>query len=131
MIDAYNGVRVRLSKKCVEDPRCRERANAGFEIVGNTFEKIRDNAIEPEDRAAYWIIKHNTFIDDYAPISTDSVVGTTSSSSATYLPSTTSPVPSAWTRAGPEGGNFCSSLAETDDGARRRRKETMRAAPLM
>jgi hypothetical protein len=75
VIDAYNGVRVRLSKKCVEDVRCRERANAGFEIVGNTFEKIRDNAIEPEDRAAYWIIKHNTFIDNYAPISTDSVAG--------------------------------------------------------
>ena len=75
VIDAYNGVRVRLSKKCVEDLRCRERANAGFEIVGNTFEKIRDNAIEPEERAAYWIIKHNTFIDVYAPISTDGVVG--------------------------------------------------------
>jgi hypothetical protein len=75
VIDAYNGVRVRLSKTCVEDPRCRERANAGFEIVGNTFEKIRDNAIEPEERAAYWIIKHNTFIDVYAPISTDGVAG--------------------------------------------------------
>ena len=75
VIDAYNGVRVRLSKMCLGDAHCRERANAGFEIVDNRFEKIRDNAIEPEGRAEYWIIKHNTFIDVYAPISTDGVNG--------------------------------------------------------
>lgn len=75
VIDAYNGIRVRLSDVCLADPRCRDRANAGFEIVGNTFEKIRDNAIEPEGRAAYWIIKHNTFADVYAAISTDGVAG--------------------------------------------------------
>jgi hypothetical protein len=63
VIDAYNGVRVRLSKMCLGDAHCRGRANAGFEIVDNRFEKIRDNAIEPEGRAEYWIIKHNTFID--------------------------------------------------------------------
>src|SRR5215217_2953714 len=59
VIDAYNGIRVRLSDACLASPRCRERANAGFEIVGNTFERIRDNAIEPEGRAEQWIIKHN------------------------------------------------------------------------
>ena len=75
VIDAYNGIRVRLSEICLANPRCRERANAGFEIIGNTFEKIRDNAIEPEGRAAHWIIKHNTFIDVYAAISTDGVTG--------------------------------------------------------
>jgi hypothetical protein len=73
--DAYNGIRVRLSDVCLADPRCREKANAGFEIVGNTFVKIRDNAIEPEGRAAFWVIKHNTFINVYAAISTDGVSG--------------------------------------------------------
>lgn len=73
--DAYNGVRVRLSNVCLADPRCRERANAGFEIVGNTFEKIRDNPIEPEGHAAFWVVKHNTFVNVYAAISTDGVSG--------------------------------------------------------
>jgi hypothetical protein len=73
--DAYNGIRVRLSDVCLARPQCRERANAGFEIVLNTFEKIRDNAIEPEGRATNWIIKQNTFTDVYAAISTDGVTG--------------------------------------------------------
>ena len=72
---AYNGVRVRLSEECLASPHCRDRANSGFEIVGNTFEKIRDNAVEPEGRAEYWIIKHNAFLDVYAAISTDGVAG--------------------------------------------------------
>ena len=53
IIDAYNGIRVRLSDACLASPHCRDRANSGFEIVGNTFEKIRDNAVEPEGRAEY------------------------------------------------------------------------------
>jgi hypothetical protein len=75
VIDAYNGVRVRLSDECLANPNCRDRANSGFEIVGNTFEKIRDNAVEPEGRAEYWIIKHNVFLNVYAAISTDGVAG--------------------------------------------------------
>ena len=75
ILDAYNGIRVRLSKACLADAHCRERTNAGFEIIDNSFEKIRDNAIEPEGHAEYWIIKHNTFVDVYAPISTDGVNG--------------------------------------------------------
>ena len=75
VIDAYNGIRVRLSDVCLADARCRKRANAGFEVVGNIFERIRDNAVEPEGQATYWIIKHNTFIDVYAAISTDGVAG--------------------------------------------------------
>jgi hypothetical protein len=75
IIDAYNGIRVRLSEECLASPHCRDRANSGFEIVGNTFEKIRDNAVEPEGRAEYWIIKHNAFLDVYAAISTDGVAG--------------------------------------------------------
>ena len=75
VINAFNAIRVRLSEKCLEDARCRERANAGFEIVDNSLEKIRDNSIEPESHAKYWIVKHNTFIDGYAPISADGVNG--------------------------------------------------------
>lgn len=75
MGDAYNGIRVRLSDVCLADTRCRNGANVGFEIVGNTFEKIRDNPIEPEGHAAFWVIKHNTFVNVYAAISTDGVSG--------------------------------------------------------
>ena len=75
VIDAYNGIRVRLSEVCLADAACREKANAGFEVVGNTFEKIRDNAVEPEGQATYWIVKHNTFSAVYAAISTDGVAG--------------------------------------------------------
>ena len=75
VIDAYNGIRVRLSEVCLANATCRRRANAGFEVVGNTFEKIRDNAVEPEGQATYWIVKHNAFVDVYAAISTDGVAG--------------------------------------------------------
>jgi hypothetical protein len=73
--DAYNGIRAKPSSACLADTHCRTRVNLGFEIVGNTFNKIRDNPIEPEGHAAYWIIKHNTFLDVYAAISTDGVSG--------------------------------------------------------
>jgi hypothetical protein len=73
--DAYNGVRSKVSGACLADPHCRERVNIGFEIVGNVFERIRDNPVEPEARAAYWIVKHNTFLNVYAAISTDGVSG--------------------------------------------------------
>jgi hypothetical protein len=75
LTDAYNGVRAKLSGTCLADPACRASANVGYEIVGNRFERIRDNPIEPEGRAAYWIIKHNTFLDVYAAISVDGVSG--------------------------------------------------------
>lgn len=75
LADAYNGIRVKVSADCLAHPACRERTNAGFEITGNTFEQIRDNPIEPEGQAAFWIVKHNTFINAYAAISTDGVAG--------------------------------------------------------
>ena len=56
-------------------PRAKEKANNGFEITGNFFEYIRDNAVEPEDHAAFWIVKHNAFVNSYAVISTDGVSG--------------------------------------------------------
>jgi hypothetical protein len=75
VIDAYNGVRSRLSGTCLADPACRTKANVGFEITDNVFERIRDNPVEPEGHAAYWIVKHNTFVDVHAAISTDGVSG--------------------------------------------------------
>jgi hypothetical protein len=57
------------------DAACKEKANNGFEITGNFFEYIRDNAVEPEDHAAFWIVKHNAFVNSYAVISTDGVSG--------------------------------------------------------
>ena len=75
VIDAYNGVRARLNATCLADPACRARVNVGFEITDNVFERIRDNPIEPEGHAAYWIVKHNTFVDVHAAISTDGLAG--------------------------------------------------------
>jgi hypothetical protein len=75
VFDAYNGIRATLSGSCRTEAACKERANNGFEITGNLFEYIRDNAVEPEDHAAFWIVKHNAFVNSYAVISTDGVSG--------------------------------------------------------
>jgi hypothetical protein len=75
VIDAYNGFRARMNATCLADPACRTRVNVGFEITDNVFERIRDNPVEPEGHAAYWIVKHNTFVDVHAAISTDGVSG--------------------------------------------------------
>jgi len=73
--DAYNGIRATISPDCRKNAACRERTNLGFEITGNVFKNIRDNPIEPEGHAAYWIIKHNTFVNVHAAVSTDGVSG--------------------------------------------------------
>ena len=129
VIDAYNGIRVRLSDVCLADARCRKRANAGFEVVGNIFERIRDNAVEPEGQATYWIIKHNTFVDVYAAISTDGVAGHDFLVFGNTFALDERPwLPSAWTTAGPAAGSFGSFLAGAADGALRKRKATTPAA---
>ena len=71
--DAYNGIRATISASCRKNPECRDRTNLGFEITGNVFKNIRDNPIEPEGHAAFWIIKHNSFINVHAAVSTDGV----------------------------------------------------------
>lgn len=38
-------------------------------IENNRFERIRDNAVEPEGGAWNWIVRHNQFIDCYSPFS--------------------------------------------------------------
>jgi hypothetical protein len=75
IFDAYNGIRATLSSDCRKEPDCRRKANNGFEITGNLFEYVRDNPIEPENHAAFWIVKHNAFVNSYAAISTDGVSG--------------------------------------------------------
>src|SRR3954451_10985549 len=75
IFDAYNGIRTTLSDQCLRTIACIERTSLGFEIARNTFENIRDNPVEPEDHMAFWIVKHNTFINAHAVISTDGVSG--------------------------------------------------------
>ena len=45
------------------------------EIRGNRFRFVRDNAVEPEDHADNWVIKHNVFENVHAWISSDGVKG--------------------------------------------------------
>ncbi|WP_368467444.1 right-handed parallel beta-helix repeat-containing protein [Hoeflea sp. TYP-13] len=45
------------------------RASANILIENNIFTRIRDNAIEPEDYAWNWVIRHNIFADCYCPFS--------------------------------------------------------------
>ena len=45
------------------------RASANILIENNTFTRIRDNAIEPEDYAWNWVVRHNVFADCYRPFS--------------------------------------------------------------
>jgi len=73
--DAYNGIRATISPSCRQNPECRDRTNLGFEIAGNVFKNIRDNPIEPEGHAAYWVVKQNMFINVHAAVSTDGVSG--------------------------------------------------------
>src|SRR5262245_15360147 len=73
--DAYNGIRATVSSSCRKKDACRDRTNLGFEITGNFFKNIRDNPVEPEGHAAYWIIKQNTFVNVHAAVSTDGVSG--------------------------------------------------------
>jgi len=75
IFDAYNGIRTTLSDQCLRTVACIERTSLGFEIARNTFENIRDNPVEPEDHMAFWVVKHNTFINAHAVISTDGVSG--------------------------------------------------------
>ena len=66
--DAYNAVRMKA------DPSTGLlRQNLNVEIYDNDFDKLRDNAVEPEEAATNWYIYHNRFCDIHAPISMDRV----------------------------------------------------------
>ena len=73
--DAYNGIRATISASCRKNAECGDKTNLGFEITGNVFKNIRDNPIEPEGHAAFWIIKQNSFINVHAAVSIDGVAG--------------------------------------------------------
>ena len=63
---AYNGIRM-ISKA--------PGTGRNVEIRGNRFRFLRDNAVEPENRADGWIVKQNIFENVHAWISTDGVEG--------------------------------------------------------
>jgi len=63
---AFNGVRITS-----ETPR----TGRNVTIQDNRFRFIRDNAIEPEERAENWVFKHNILENVHAWISTDGVSG--------------------------------------------------------
>jgi len=63
---AYNGVRIIAQ---------RPGTGRNVEIRGNHFRFLRDNAVEPEDSADGWVVKHNVFENVHAWIGTDGVRG--------------------------------------------------------
>lgn len=64
--DAFNGIHLFNEKENVSD-----LLNLNVVIEHNRFERIRDNAIEPEYGAWNWVIRHNTLIDVYRWFSFD------------------------------------------------------------
>ena len=66
--DAFNGIRMKAGK---DDPKY----NLNFEIYENHFERVRDNAIEPERHALNWHMHHNTIKNVHAWFSFDRVLG--------------------------------------------------------
>ncbi|MEM6462515.1 MAG: right-handed parallel beta-helix repeat-containing protein [Pseudomonadota bacterium] len=75
--DAFNAIHVfnrvdRLGEDV--DPKtlrfnAGRRSSANILIENNMFVRIRDNAIEPEDHAWNWVVRHNQFNDCYRPFS--------------------------------------------------------------
>ncbi|MEM6676441.1 MAG: right-handed parallel beta-helix repeat-containing protein [Pseudomonadota bacterium] len=63
---AFNGIRMTSR---------RPRTGRNVTVQGNRFRMIRDNAVEPEQRAENWVIKHNVFENNHAWLSTDGVSG--------------------------------------------------------
>lgn len=66
---AFNGLRMTISD------RAEEELNLNVQVFRNTFNYIRDNAIEPERHALNWHIYHNKFFNNHAPFSFDNVKG--------------------------------------------------------
>lgn len=65
IVDAFNGMHFfnQVSKDIWE------RYSRNVMICGNWFVRIRDNAVEPENYAFNWTVRHNKFVDCYAPFS--------------------------------------------------------------
>lgn len=65
IVDAFNGIH--FFNQASKDTRHRHSRNVM--ISDNWFVRIRDNAVEPENYAFNWTIRHNKFVDCYAPFS--------------------------------------------------------------
>ncbi|MEM9630982.1 MAG: right-handed parallel beta-helix repeat-containing protein [Pseudomonadota bacterium] len=65
IMDAFNGIHFfnQLPKEA------QDRYSRNVMICDNWFVRIRDNAVEPEDYAVNWTVRHNKFVDCYATFS--------------------------------------------------------------
>ncbi len=73
--DCYNGLVVDISPEFRRISSNSAQSNRNFLIAHNTFERVRDNPIEPEWHAFNWHIHHNTFVDCHSWFSLDNVRG--------------------------------------------------------
>jgi hypothetical protein len=73
--NAYNGIRMDVSKECRENDDCRRSVNDDVSVRDNVFAYVRDNPIEPERRATNWRVSRNRFFNSYAWFSLDGVNG--------------------------------------------------------
>ncbi|MES0883092.1 right-handed parallel beta-helix repeat-containing protein [Roseibium sp. SCP14] len=65
IMDAFNGIHFfNQSPKEIQD-----RYSKNVLISDNWFVRIRDNAVEPENYAFNWTVRHNRFVDCYAAFS--------------------------------------------------------------
>jgi hypothetical protein len=67
--NAFNGVRLTCRNSIASS------CNQNVTIQNNSFSKIRDNVVEPEDFATNWAVNNNTITDAHAPFSFDGVSG--------------------------------------------------------
>ncbi|WP_305984643.1 right-handed parallel beta-helix repeat-containing protein [Roseibium sp. MMSF_3544] len=65
IMDAFNGIH--FFNQLAKDAQ--KRCSRNVMISDNWFVRIRDNAVEPEDYAFNWTVRHNRFVDCYAPFS--------------------------------------------------------------
>lgn len=68
--NSYNGIRIKARGEDVVD-----RLNLDIEVSHNQFERVRDNAVEPEGTATNLSIHHNTICNVHAWFSFDGVAG--------------------------------------------------------
>ena len=82
--DAYNGIRSTISVSRRKTPSAGTRPISDLRSPV-TSQDIRDNPIEPEGHAAFWIIKQNTFMNVHAAVQQTGLLVMTCWSSATSL----------------------------------------------
>ena len=65
IVDAFNGIHFfNQAPRDIQD-----RYSKNVMICDNWFVRIRDNAVEPENHAFNWTVRHNKFVDCYATFS--------------------------------------------------------------